>query len=190
MIPVRCFEGQTVAVFGLARSGLASARALVAGGARVAAWDERPGAREVAAAEGLELVDLSGADWSEFAALVLSPGVPLYFPEPHWTVRMAEAAGVEVIGDIELFARAALEMLGGVADPQLPLALARLTKPFRHKPGLTRVLPAHVRGTMVTPVDWQGSGDVASLCRANAYLVADPDRAEYLEGDTIPVLLR
>ena len=109
MILVRCFEGQTVAVFGLARSGLASARALVAGGARVAAWDERPGAREVAAAEGLELVDLAEADWSEFAALVLSPGVPLYFPEPHWTVRKAQAAGVEVIGDIELFARAVAE---------------------------------------------------------------------------------
>jgi UDP-N-acetylmuramoylalanine--D-glutamate ligase len=106
MIPVRCFEGQTVAVFGLARSGLAAARALAAGGARVAAWDEKPAARDAAAAEGFELVDLASADWSDFAALVLSPGVPLYYPLAHWTVEMAQAAGVEVIGDIELFARA------------------------------------------------------------------------------------
>jgi UDP-N-acetylmuramoylalanine--D-glutamate ligase len=106
MIPVGCFEERTVAVFGLARSGLTAARALAAGGARVAAWDERPEARELARAEGLDLVDLTTADWRQFAALVLSPGVPLYFPEPHWTVRKANEAGVEVIGDIELFARA------------------------------------------------------------------------------------
>jgi UDP-N-acetylmuramoylalanine--D-glutamate ligase len=106
MIPVTCFEGRTVAVFGLARSGLAAARTLIAGGARVAAWDESERARANAAAEGLELVDLAVADWSDFAALMLSPGVPLTHPAPHWTVEKAKAAGVEIIGDIELFARA------------------------------------------------------------------------------------
>ena len=106
MIPITCFEGRTVAVFGLARSGLAAARALIAGGARVAAWDENATARATAAAEGLDLVDLSTADWSAFAALMLSPGVPLTHPAPHWTVEKARAAGVEILGDIELFARA------------------------------------------------------------------------------------
>lgn len=106
MIPVSCFEGRTVAVFGLGRTGLAAARALIAGGAHVAAWDESPSVRSVAAAEGLELLDLSTADWSGFAALILSPGVPLTHPTPHWTVDMARAAGVEIVGDIELFARA------------------------------------------------------------------------------------
>jgi UDP-N-acetylmuramoylalanine--D-glutamate ligase len=106
MIPVRGFEDKRVAVFGLARSGLASARALKAGGAEVVAWDENPAAREAAAAEGFTLTDLRTADWFGFTALVLSPGVPLTHPEPHWTVEFARAAGVEVIGDIELFARA------------------------------------------------------------------------------------
>ena len=105
MIPVRGFEGKTVAVFGLARSGLTAARALVAGGAKVVVWDEKPAAREAAAAEGLSVEDLRAADWYEFDSLVLSPGVPLTHPEPHWTVTMAKAAGVEIIGDIELFAR-------------------------------------------------------------------------------------
>jgi UDP-N-acetylmuramoylalanine--D-glutamate ligase len=105
MIPVRGFEGKTVAVFGLARTGLAAARALVAGGAQVALWDEKPASREAAAAEGFPLVDLSSADWSQFAALMLSPGVPLTHPAPHWTVEKAKAAGVEILGDIELFAR-------------------------------------------------------------------------------------
>jgi UDP-N-acetylmuramoylalanine--D-glutamate ligase len=106
MIPVRGFEGKTVAVFGLARTGLAAARALVAGGAEVALWDEKPASREAAAAEGFPLVDLSTADWSQFAALMLSPGVPLTHPAPHWTVEKAKAAGVEILGDMELFARA------------------------------------------------------------------------------------
>jgi UDP-N-acetylmuramoylalanine--D-glutamate ligase len=105
MIPVRGFEGRTVAVFGLARTGLAAARALLAGGAKVALWDERPESREAAEAEGLALVDLTKADWSQFAALMLSPGVPLTHPAPHWAVERARAAGVEILGDIELFAR-------------------------------------------------------------------------------------
>jgi UDP-N-acetylmuramoylalanine--D-glutamate ligase len=105
MIPVRGFEGRTVAVFGLARTGLAAARALVAGGAEVALWDEKPAARQAAEAAGFTLTDLSTADWSHLAALMLSPGVPLTHPAPHWTVQRAQAAGVEILGDIELFAR-------------------------------------------------------------------------------------
>jgi UDP-N-acetylmuramoylalanine--D-glutamate ligase len=105
MIPVRGFEGQCVAVFGLGRSGMTAARALKAGGADPVLWDEQPPARQAAAAEGLELADLRQADWSRFSALVLAPGVPLTHPAPHWTVQMAQAAGVEIVGDIELFAR-------------------------------------------------------------------------------------
>ncbi|UTP38411.1 UDP-N-acetylmuramoyl-L-alanine--D-glutamate ligase [Phenylobacterium sp. LH3H17] len=106
MIPVRGFEGRTVAVFGLARTGLTAAQALLAGGAKVALWDERPEGRAAAEALGLPLVDLTTADWSQFAALMLSPGVPLTHPAPHWTVERAKAAGVEIVGDMELFARA------------------------------------------------------------------------------------
>jgi UDP-N-acetylmuramoylalanine--D-glutamate ligase len=106
VIPVRGFEGKTVAVFGLGRTGLTAARALVAGGAEVALWDEGEASREAARAEGLPVVDLTTADWSQFAALMLSPGVPLTHPAPHWTVTMAREAGVEVLGDVELFARA------------------------------------------------------------------------------------
>jgi len=105
MIPVRGFEGKTVAVFGLGRTGLTAARALVAGGANVALWDENPASQDAARAEGFKVVDLRSADWSLFAALMLSPGVPLTHPQPHWTVKMARDAGVEILGDIELFAR-------------------------------------------------------------------------------------
>jgi UDP-N-acetylmuramoylalanine--D-glutamate ligase len=106
MIPVRGFEGKKMAVFGLARTGLAAARALAAGGADVVVWDERAAARDAAHAEGFALEDLHSADWLALSGLVLSPGVPLTHPEPHWTVKRAKEAGVEIMGDIELFARA------------------------------------------------------------------------------------
>lgn len=105
MIPVSVFTGKTVALFGLGLSGIASARALIAGGAEVVAWDDTPASREKAAGEGIPLVDLETADWQGFAALVLAPGVPLTHTEPHWTVRKAQEAGIEIIGDTELFFR-------------------------------------------------------------------------------------
>jgi UDP-N-acetylmuramoylalanine--D-glutamate ligase len=105
MITVRGFSGKRVAVFGLARTGLTAARALIAGGAEVACWDENPAAQDAARAEALPVIDLADADWSEFDALLLSPGVPLTHPVPHWTVQRAKAAGVEILGDVELFAR-------------------------------------------------------------------------------------
>lgn len=104
---IRCttFAGRRVAVFGLGGSGLAAARALVEGGASVACWDDGEAGRAAAAKAGLAVADLSLEDWSSFAALVLAPGVPLTHPEPHWTVHRAHAAGVPVIGDVELFFR-------------------------------------------------------------------------------------
>ena len=106
MIPVPGFEGRRVAVFGLGRSGITAARALQAGGAIPILWDDGEAGRAQAKGEGFTVEDLAAADWSDFAAIVLSPGAPLTHPRPHWTVDLARAAGVPVLGDIELFARA------------------------------------------------------------------------------------
>lgn len=105
MIPIRVFNDQPVALFGLGRSGIAAGHALEAGGAVVAAWDDGEPSRANAEEKGLTLVDLAKADWSKFRALILAPGVPLTHPEPHWSVNRAKAAGVEIIGDTELFFR-------------------------------------------------------------------------------------
>ena len=105
MITVRGFSGRKVAVFGLARSGLTAARALRAGGADLVLWDEKAEARAEAAREGFTVADLQTAAFEAFDALVLSPGVPLTHPAPHWSVEKARAAGVEIVGDVELFAR-------------------------------------------------------------------------------------
>jgi UDP-N-acetylmuramoylalanine--D-glutamate ligase len=105
MIPVTTFAGRKVVVFGLGGSGLASASALLAGGADVIGWDDNLDTVAKATAAGIPTADLRHADWSRIAALVLAPGAPLTHPAPHWTVGLARAAAVEVIGDIELFCR-------------------------------------------------------------------------------------
>ncbi|MFC4171808.1 UDP-N-acetylmuramoyl-L-alanine--D-glutamate ligase [Microvirga sp. GCM10011540] len=105
MTPVTTFSGKTVALFGLGGSGLVTALALKEGGAHVVACDDNPAKMAEAGAKGIETGDLREADWSRFSALILSPGVPLTHPEPHWSAKLAKAAGIEIIGDIELFCR-------------------------------------------------------------------------------------
>ncbi|MCA8902856.1 MAG: UDP-N-acetylmuramoyl-L-alanine--D-glutamate ligase, partial [Hyphomonas sp.] len=83
MIPITEYAGRDVAVFGLGRTGLSAAKALKAGGARVHAWDDNEETRKKAEAAGLTLSDINKRDWQTFAALVLSPGIPYKFPQPH-----------------------------------------------------------------------------------------------------------
>src|SRR6185369_4230989 len=103
MIPVTSFAGKTVAVFGLGGSGLACCHALKAGGAEVIAGDDSADNVAKAAQAGFTTADLRTVSWSNFSALILTPGAPLTHPAPHWSVLMARQAGCEVIGDIELF---------------------------------------------------------------------------------------
>src|ERR1700734_3260081 len=105
MIPITTFAGKRVAVFGLGGSGLIAASALFAGGADVIGWDDSAARIENAARAGIPVDDLRDLDWSRIAALVLAPGVPLTHPAPHWSVGLARAMAVEIIGDIELFCR-------------------------------------------------------------------------------------
>ena len=85
-----------------------------------------------------------------------------------------------------------MELLSGATESPLPLLRASLTCDFRHKPGLTRFLPARISadGSSVTPESWHGSGDVPALTRANAFLVADADREHWAACDDIRVLLK
>jgi UDP-N-acetylmuramoylalanine--D-glutamate ligase len=105
MIPVTPFAAKKVAVFGLGASGLSTCRALIAGGADIVAFDDDLKKIKEADQAGIPTTNLCKLDWAMFAALVLSPGVPLTHPAPHWTVGLAGKAGVEVIGDVELFNR-------------------------------------------------------------------------------------
>jgi UDP-N-acetylmuramoylalanine--D-glutamate ligase len=107
MITSPAFRGKRYAVLGLARSGLATVRALVASGAEVTAWDSKEEARALAG-EGVTLADPLEIDLAGFDGVVVSPGVPL---NTHPIAVKARDAGVPIIGDIELFA---------LARPSLP----------------------------------------------------------------------
>jgi molybdopterin molybdotransferase len=126
-----------------------------------------------------------------FDRVLIQPGQPLVFgrARERFFFGLPGNPGATMV-TFELFARAAIQLLSGASDTSLPLALARLTRPFRHKTGLTRFLPAKLCDGRITPVETQGSGDVGALARANCYLVADTDQAEYAEGDLIPVLMK
>jgi UDP-N-acetylmuramoylalanine--D-glutamate ligase len=106
MIPVQGYAGQKVAVLGLGRSGLSTARALLAGGADPLLWDDSAEARAKAADEGFSCTDLGriGA-FDGVAALIVSPGIPHLYSAPHPVIAAALQAGVPVDNDIGLFFR-------------------------------------------------------------------------------------
>ncbi|HTW63526.1 MAG TPA: gephyrin-like molybdotransferase Glp [Bryobacteraceae bacterium] len=141
------------------------------------------------------LADL-GAEFY-FDRVLIMPGQPLVFGRVHG----GQAHGKFFFGlpgnpastmvTFEIFARSAVELLGGQSESMLPITWAKLERDFRQKPGLTRFLPATLssHGT-VTPLPWQGSGDVPALARANAFVVTDPEREAWPAGDWIRVLLK
>jgi UDP-N-acetylmuramoylalanine--D-glutamate ligase len=108
VIVARAWQGRRYAVLGLARSGAASVRALLAGGAHVVAWDSDEAKRAPFLPEVGERLEVRAFDdLTGFDALVVSPGVPL---NTHPLAEKAQGAGVRVIGDIELFAQARADL--------------------------------------------------------------------------------
>jgi molybdopterin molybdotransferase len=168
---------------GLVERGLAADLLLISGGVSAGKYDivERV------------LADL-GAEFF-FDRVLIQPGQPVVFGQVHGRLFFGLPGNpASTMVTFEIFARAALELIAGQAHSDLPLTLARLSRAFRHKTGLTRFLPAMLcsdgTGPQLTPVPWHGSGDVPALTRANAFLVADADRAEWKAGELMRVLLK
>jgi molybdopterin molybdotransferase len=137
------------------------------------------------------LADL-GAEFF-FDRVAIQPGQPLVFGRCRETFFFGLPGNpASTMVTFEVFARAALERLAGVDDPEFRVVYGRLTAPFRHKPGLTRFLPALLgNGTgALTPLPWHGSSDVPALARANAFLIAAEDRESWDAGDWMPALLK
>ena len=102
MIGLSHLAGQSVAVLGLGKTGLPSALALMRSGVNVFAWDDSETSREAAATQGIEILDLSDSGFEGVSTLVLSPGIPHSFPQPHPAVVRARASGARIVSDIEL----------------------------------------------------------------------------------------
>jgi len=105
MITVTSFTNKPIGVLGLGRSGLSAVRALEAGGCDVWAWDDVQEKRDAAENEGVRLTDLYQIDFSALETIVLSPGIPDRYPEPHELTMRAREAGCELICDMDLLAR-------------------------------------------------------------------------------------
>jgi molybdopterin molybdotransferase len=166
---------------GLIEEGLSSDLLLLSGGVSAGKYDL---VEQVLADLGAEFF---------FDRVLIQPGQPVVFGR----VRDRFFFGLpgnpaSTMVTFEIFARAALDLIGGCRDACLPLYFARLCREFRHKPGLTRFLPARLEscGRDVTPVDWQGSGDVFALARSNAFMVAREERESWAAGDMIEVMPR
>ena len=105
MIDLSAYKDKTIAVMGLGRSGLPTARALVAAEAQVCAWDDSESARNDAAKVGVPIVDLSNQNWLKTDSLILSPGIPHTYPKANPVVAAAKAANCRIIGDVELLVK-------------------------------------------------------------------------------------
>lgn len=169
------------ATSGLVQQGLRSDLLLLSGGVSAGKYDivERV------------LADL-GAEFF-FDRVLIQPGQPLVFGRALGKFFFGLPGNpASTMVTFETFARAAVQILGGEKEPMLPLLWSKLSQDFRQKTGLTRFLPARVSqdGSEVTPIRWQGSGDVPAQARANAFLVTEPDRESWSAGDLIRVLVK
>jgi molybdopterin molybdotransferase len=127
-----------------------------------------------------------------FDRVLIQPGQPLVFGRAKGNFFFGLPGNPSsTMVTFEVFARAAVELLGGQREAPLAITWAPLASAFRHKPGLTRFLPAHLdEDGRLTPIGWKGSSDVPALVRANAFLVADAGRESWHEGELIEVLLK
>lgn len=102
---VETLGGKPVALFGLGISNIAAIKALVKAGAKVFAWDDSEERCAAAEEAGATIKNLVEEGLAGYGCLVLAPGVPLTHPAPHPVVERAQAAGVEILCDIEILHR-------------------------------------------------------------------------------------
>jgi molybdopterin molybdotransferase len=128
-----------------------------------------------------------------FYGVAIRPGKPLLFGRAREKFLFGLPGNpVSSYVTFELFARPALKMLAGGTFEEPVFLRARLAKPFRQRHRLTAFMPARVEmhegGAVVSPVGWQGSGDLVGVAAANCFLVVHPEQTELAAGDWVEVL--
>ena len=128
-----------------------------------------------------------------FTRVLIQPGKPLVFGQVgDKPIFGLPGNPISTMVTFEIFGRIALELLAGRSESPLPFVRARLANDFSHKPVLTRFLPARLEGDYeraeVRRIEWQGSGDLASITQSNCYLVASNERESWQSGEEIEVL--
>jgi molybdopterin molybdotransferase len=140
--------------------------------------------------------DLAGKVFKDLGGNVIWRSVDI---RPGKPALFGEIAGRPVFGlpgnpvstmvTFELFARAAIDALGG-ADvgplvlPRVPLAAKFVEKALP----LTWFVPASLGPNGATPIRSQGSGDIAALARAQAMVVIPPGTDKLAPGSSVDIL--
>lgn len=134
-----------------------------------------------------------------FTGALIQPGRPVVFGEVRKNSRLIPFFGlpgnpVSVMTTFDLFVRPIVDALSGATPGRTAAVAARLKKPVKTKPGLTRFLPAILEGPLYDPeveiVPWQGSGDLLAASRANCYLVVSPDRETIDAAEMVTIVMR
>jgi molybdopterin molybdotransferase len=131
-----------------------------------------------------------------FTGAKIQPGKPVVFGRVPAQIYFFGLPGnpVSTMVTFELFARPVIDALAGMSPRKLTFLKARLKSELKTKTGLKRFLPAILSGEFenaeVELAAWQGSGDIASMARANCYVVIPPDREKITAGELVAVMLR
>jgi molybdopterin molybdotransferase len=127
--------------------------------------------------------------------VALRPGKPLVFGRAAGTFFFGLPGNpVSTYITFELFARPAIAAFGGATHKAVVFLRARLAQPLKVKAGLTTFLPARLAcpsgDPVVSPVGWQGSGDLVGVAAANCFLVVHPEQTNLAAGDWVDVMPR
>jgi UDP-N-acetylmuramoylalanine--D-glutamate ligase len=158
-------------VVGLARSGVAVAKALAARGERVVGCDtgEAAAARAELEAAGVEVH--TGTEGTELlgdvATVVKSPGVPQEAP----VIRAAGLAGTTVVGELEIGWRLAPREFVAVTGSNGKTTTVELIGHIHREAGLA----VDVVGNVGTPVSALGPGDGVVVCEASSFQLEDSE---------------
>ena len=129
-----------------------------------------------------------------FDAVAIRPGKPVVFVVCQGKpVFGLPGNPVSTMVTFDLFVCPAIEILSGTEPTPPPFLEAILTERMQEKPGLTHFLPASLEyggQARVTPLRWQGSGDIIAMSRANCLLVIPPDRETINAGERVLVVPR
>lgn len=158
--------GKNIVIVGMARSGLAAAHFLHSRGARVTVNDAKP-AESLTGVEslrerGIEVV-AGGHPRQLFESadcLVVSPGVPLASESFGW----ARAAGVEIIGEVELAARFLKGRMVGITGTNGKTTTTTLIGELLEKAGLPVLVGGNIGEPLISLVDQS---------RADGWIVAE-----------------
>lgn len=164
-------QAKTIGILGLGRSGLATAAALLAAGANVYVWDDHA---LPDLPEGITAKTWADWPWEALSSLVISPGIPHRWPEPHPAAAHAEAAGVEVISDIELLMRRGIDAkIVGITGTNGKSTTALLLAHILNASGIPAQVGGNI-GTAVLAMDDPGPDGVMVLELSSYQLETTP----------------